>query len=68
MSLTLVAPDDRGSLLHLTDGQAEVMGEGLFIILQTDETGQPQSVVLTEADLKLMLSTTVAPPITALAA
>ncbi len=43
-------------VIPLLDGVAEVMGEGLFIVIQPDEFGVIQSVVLTPDDLRAMLA------------
>ena len=45
----------------ITDGTVELMGNGVAIVLQKDQTqkGNPmQNVVLTTADLRAMLSAT----------
>jgi hypothetical protein len=41
----------------LSSGIAERMGDGIMIVLQTDEAGTPQAVTLTERDLMAMLAT-----------
>jgi len=38
----------------LDDGHAEVMGDGMFVLFQTVD-GVPQSVVLSEDDLRRLL-------------
>lgn len=50
---TSATPDN---MIHLQDGIAECMGQGLFIVFQTDDQGVPQSLVLTETDLRIMLA------------
>ena len=40
--------------VELLDGEAEAMGEGVFVVRQTDERGAVQSVVLTSEDLRRM--------------
>lgn len=42
--------------IKLRDGQAELMGEGVAVVLQKDERGQAQSVVLTPEDLRALLA------------
>lgn len=41
--------------ITLNDGTAEFMGDGVAMVLQDSDQG-PQSVVLTVADLKVMLT------------
>jgi hypothetical protein len=41
--------------IELSDGEAEVMGDGVFIILQAFE-GQNQSVVLSYEDLEKLMT------------
>lgn len=41
--------------INLTDGEAHYMGEGVVIVLQKDERGVAQNVVLTRDDLRLLL-------------
>lgn len=41
--------------ISLTDGTAELMGEGVAVVLQASDQG-PQNVVLTTADLRAMLA------------
>lgn len=41
--------------VKLKDGVAVHMGEGVFTVLQRDERGRPQNVVLTEDDLRQLL-------------
>ncbi len=41
--------------ISLTDGTAELMGDGVAIVLQESDQG-PQNVVLTVGDLKAMLA------------
>lgn len=50
----------QGKTVALADGAAEYMGNGVFVALQQDERGRPQSVALTEADLRAMLAAVVA--------
>lgn len=42
--------------IKLEDGVCTLTGEGTFHISQIDEFVEPQSVVLTEVDLRLMLT------------
>jgi hypothetical protein len=44
--------------VELVDGVAESMGGGTFIVVQADEHGVPQTVVLQEDDLRRMLGLT----------
>jgi len=41
--------------IKLDDGAAENMGEGVIVITQRDEAGQPQNVVVTREDLLRLL-------------
>ena len=41
--------------IKLVNGEAEAMGEGVFVVLQTCEFEGCQSVVLTRPDLEAML-------------
>lgn len=42
--------------IELTDGHAELMGEGVAVLVQKDERGQVQSVVVTADDLRALLA------------
>lgn len=42
--------------IALKDGHAELMGEDVVVIIQKDEHGQAQSVVVTADDLKALLA------------
>lgn len=42
--------------IQLTDGTAANMGDGHFLILQTDETGAAHSVFLSRGDLEALLA------------
>ena len=44
--------------VKLSDGEAQHMGEGVFVLLQRDERGRPQNVVVTEDDLRRILTST----------
>lgn len=48
-------------MVALLDGHAQVMGEGIFIVVQTDEYGETNSVVLTAPDLAKMLGVQIVP-------
>ncbi len=41
--------------VQLNEGVAQHMGEGVFVLCQKDERGRPQSVVVTEEDLRVLL-------------
>lgn len=42
--------------IALNDGEAADMGEGVFVVMQKDEKGAAQSVVLTKGDLEQLLA------------
>lgn len=42
--------------IELIDGTATYWGDGVFVVLQKDESGRPQNVVLQKADLERMLA------------
>lgn len=44
------------NLIELQDGDADYMGDGVFLVRQHDERGQVQSVGLSEGDLRAMLA------------
>ncbi|EJL35291.1 hypothetical protein [Novosphingobium sp. AP12] len=41
--------------IKLNDGEAQHMGHGVFVLLQRDEYGRAQNVVVTEDDLRRLL-------------
>ncbi len=41
--------------IQLVDGEAQPMGDGVFVVCQTSDEGA-QNVVLTKADLEALLS------------
>lgn len=41
--------------ITLQDGHAELMGEGVAVLLQKDERGRAQNVVVTAEDLRALL-------------
>ena len=41
--------------IALKDGEAELMGDGVVVILQRDEQGSVQSVAVTTDDLKALV-------------
>lgn len=42
--------------IKLDEGTAEVMGDGMCVVLQRDEQGRAHSVTLSEADLGRLLA------------
>jgi hypothetical protein len=42
--------------IALKDGHAELMGDGVAVVVQKDERGRAQSVVVTAEDLKALLA------------
>ncbi|HUD29817.1 MAG TPA: hypothetical protein VMQ93_13165 [Novosphingobium sp.] len=42
--------------VKLNDGEAQHMGDGAFVLLQRDERGRAQHVVVTEDDLRRLLA------------
>jgi hypothetical protein len=42
--------------LELNEGEAQHMGDGVFVLLQRDERGRPQNVVVTKDDLQRLLA------------
>lgn len=53
--LCCVADPDTASTVQLRDGFAEVMGEGLFVIFQTEPGGTVNQIVISEGDLRRLL-------------
>jgi hypothetical protein len=45
-----------GGSVKLIDGVAEHMGDGMFVLIQKDERGSPQNVVVAREDLERMLA------------
>lgn len=54
---TVVVDNDNAAAttVQLSDGLAEVMGEGMFIIFQTEPNGTVNQIVISEADLRKLL-------------
>lgn len=44
------------NMIELKDGEADYMGDGIFLVCQRDEHGAGQSVGLSEDDLRAMLA------------
>lgn len=40
--------------VNLSDGEAQPMGEGVFVVMQRDEYGKAHSVALTTEDIRLL--------------
>ena len=53
--MTITTANQRPMTLELAEGRAEIMGEGVFVVLQQSE-GVEQSVCLTRQDLEAMLA------------
>lgn len=54
--MALVNDNQVRTTLPLSNGVAENMGEGVFVVFQEDDRGVAQSVVLTAKDLEALLA------------
>ncbi|SNS48387.1 hypothetical protein SAMN06295912_107120 [Sphingomonas laterariae] len=54
--MTIIATSAPANTIELTDGHAERMDDGVFVVIQRDHLGAVSDVVMTRVDLERLLA------------